>query len=124
MPKKIAQEPNLHGKLSAAQRRKLDRMIDDLQKLAEAGVVVIEKWSISHEVPDPDRQIIAAMGAALFASYISAQSDLAAKRAAITASLLAAYNYGKHGNTSDNNTAAEGRSGLAAGEDTDGQPAL
>lgn len=107
MAKKIAQEPNLRGELSAAQRRKLDKMIDDLQKLAEAGVVIIEKWSVSHEVPNQDRQIIAAMGAALFASYMSPSSDLAAKRAAITATLLAAYNYGKYGDTSDTDTAAQ-----------------
>lgn len=71
--------------------------VSRLQAFAAAGVTLIERWAPAGQLDQTEQGILGAMGASLFASYISSKSGLQAKRAAIAMALRAAYLYGRLG---------------------------
>ncbi len=99
-PKQIRNKLKKKKKLTAAQRRRLQNDILQIQALAVAGIGLIEQWAPASNLDEKEEVNLGAMGAALLASYLSNQSGLRAKRAAIAMALRAAYVYGRFQSTS------------------------
>lgn len=73
----------------------MEKQVVELQAFAEAGRKLIEVWAPAGNLDEKEQNNLGAMGAMLFASYMSSQSGLKAKRAAIAMVLRAAYLYGR-----------------------------
>ena len=85
-------------RISAVKRRKLEQEVVKLQALAEAGRKLVEAWAPAGNLDEKEQTNLGAIGAMLFASYMSSASSLTSKRSAIAMALRAAYLYGRfHG---------------------------
>ena len=101
----MKKHPNLRRKnyrkrkrISAAQRRRMEQEVVKLQALAEAGRKLVEAWAPAGNLDEKEQTNLGAIGAMLFASYMSSASSLTSKRSAIAMALRAAYLYGRfHG---------------------------
>lgn len=81
-------------KLTAVQEQHLDKVQEQFIAMAHAGIDLINRYGVG-ELQKDESQTLAAMGAALFASYFSSQSSLTAKKTAIGVVLRAAFCYGQ-----------------------------
>lgn len=76
------------------QQQQLDALQEQFVTMAHMGIELIESYGAGPLEKD-ESKTLAAMGAALFASYFSSSSSLAAKKTAIGIVLRAAFCYGQ-----------------------------
>lgn len=81
--------------LNRRKQRQLTAQVKQLQAYALQGISLIETYAGASTLSKKEQKDLGAMGAALFASYMSSQSSLIEKRETITAALYAAFRYGR-----------------------------
>ena len=93
--------------LNRREQRRLAAQVQRLQAYALKGISLIETYAGASTLSKKEQEDLGAMGAALFASYMSSQSPLSDKRGAITAALYAAFRYGR--STVNSNAQGKGK---------------